>query len=52
MKNVRSGFTFTMGRCNYMRALLCYRPRSAFAQSSPGKVLLVPREGYSQDSTS
>ncbi len=30
-------------------SLFCAEPAKAFAQGSSGKVLLIPREGYSQD---
>ena len=49
MKNVRFAFTFTMVVVITCLLFFATVSATAFAQASSGKVLLVPREGYSQD---
>jgi len=43
------GFFITLGAIIGLSLLLCIGPTPAFAQGGSGKVLMIPREGYSQD---
>jgi putative intracellular protease/amidase len=49
MKNLKLGSTVVLVAILFCTVLIAPVPTPARAQSSSGKVLLIPREGYSQD---
>ena len=49
MKNVRRGFIILVIATSVCSVLIYGEPTPAFAQGTSGKVLMIPREGYSQD---